>query len=55
MKSDLAHGLEDGVNFLVELNNTSKDLTVLIRDAMAIIRATLTSDIILMILERRAF
>ena len=30
---------------LVELNNTNKDSSVLIRDAMAIIRATQTSDV----------
>ena len=45
MKADLAHGLEDGVNSLVELNNTNEDLIVLICDAMAIIQATQTSDI----------
>ena len=43
MMSDLAHGLEDGVNSLVELNITNKDLSVLIRHAMAIIQATQTS------------
>ena len=45
VKADLSHGLEDGVNSLVELNNTNKDLNVLIRDAMAIIQATQTSDV----------
>ena len=45
VKADLALGLEDGVNSLVELNNTNKDLSVLIRDAMAIIQATQTSDV----------
>ena len=29
----------------MELSNTNKDLSVLIRDAMAIIRATQTSDV----------
>ena len=43
MKADLAHGLEDGVNSLVELSNTNKNLSVLIRDAMAIIQVTQTS------------
>ena len=42
MKADLAHGLEDGVDSLVELNNTNTN--VLIHDAMAIIQATQTSD-----------
>ena len=45
VKADLAHGLEDGVSSLVELINANKDLSVLIRDAMAIIQATETSDI----------
>ena len=45
VKADLAHGLEDGVNSLVELNNTNKDLSVLIRDAKAIIQATQASDV----------
>ena len=45
MKAGLAHELEDGVNTSVELNNTNKDLSVLIRDAMAIIQATQTSDV----------
>ena len=45
MKADLANGLEGGVNSLVELNNTSKDLSFLIRNAMAIIQATQTSDV----------
>ena len=45
MKANLAHGLEDGVISLVELNNTNKDLSVLIRDAMAINQATQTSDV----------
>ena len=45
VKADLAHRLEDGVNSLVELNNTNKDLSVLIRDAMAIIQATQTGDV----------
>ena len=45
MQADLAHGLEDDVNSLVELNNTNKDLSVLIRDAMAIIQATQTSGV----------
>ena len=44
-KADLAHGLEDGVNSLVELNDTNKDLTVLMCNAMAIIQATQTSDV----------
>ena len=42
-KADLVHGLEDGVNSLVELNNTS--LSVLIYNTMAIIQATQTSDV----------
>ena len=45
VKADLAHRLKDGVNSLVELNNTSKYLSVLIRDAMAIIQVTRTSDV----------
>ena len=45
MKADFAHALEDGVNSSVELNNTNKDLSVLTRDAMAIIQATQTSDV----------
>ena len=45
VKAVLAHGLEDGVNSLVELNNTNKDLSVLIYDAMAIIQETQTIDI----------
>ena len=45
VKANLAHGLEDGVISLVELNNTNKDLSVLIRDAMAINQATQTSDV----------
>ena len=45
MKADLAHGLEDSFISLVELNNTNKDLSVLIRDAIAIIRAKQTSDV----------
>ena len=45
MKADVAHGLEDGFNSLVELNNTNKDLSVLIRDAMVIIRAKQTIDV----------
>ena len=45
MKADLAHGLEDGVNSSVELNIINKDLSVLIHDSMAIIRATQRSDI----------
>ena len=44
VKADLAHRLEDG-DGLVWLNNTNKDLRVLIRDAMAIIEATQTSDV----------
>ena len=43
--NDLSHGLKDGANSLVELNNTNKDLSVPIRDAMAIIQATQTSYI----------
>ena len=45
VKADLSHGLEDGVKSLAELNNINKDLNVLIRDAMAIIQATQTSDV----------
>ena len=45
VKADLVHGLEDGVNSLVRLNNTNKYLSVLIRDAMTIIRARQTSDV----------
>ena len=44
-KADLAHGIEDGVSSLVELNNTNKDLSVPICNAMAIIQATQTSDV----------
>ena len=56
VKADLAHGLQDGVNSLVDLNNTNKDLSVLICDAMAIIQATQTSYVkMVMILERRTF
>ena len=43
MKADLSHGLKDSVYSLVELNNTNKDLSVPIRDAMTIIQATQTS------------
>ena len=45
MIADLAYGLENGVNSLVELNNTNKDLSVLIRNTRAIIQATQTSDV----------
>ena len=44
VKADLAHGLEDGVNSSVD-SNTKKDLSVIIRDSMAIIQATRTSDV----------
>ena len=42
VKVDLVHGLEDGANSLVELNNTNKHLSVLIRNAIAVIQATQT-------------
>ena len=44
-ESRSCHGLEDGVNSLVELNSANKDLSVLICDAIAIIQATQTSDV----------
>ena len=44
-KADLAHGSEDGINSLVELNNTNKDFKCLYPHAMAINQATQTSDV----------
>ena len=40
VKADVDHEIEDGVNYLTELNNTNKDLSVVIHDAIAIIQAT---------------